>query len=42
MGCAELLGGQFADCQDWHFQAAKHLEKSSTILQDGRFADALE
>ena len=42
MGCVELQGGLFADCQEWHFQAAKSSENSSTILQEGRFANAQE
>ena len=42
MNCAELQGCLFADCQEWHFQARKRTDKSSTILQDGRFADAEE
>ena len=42
MDCAELQGCLFADCQEWHFQAAKCLYESSTILQVGRFGDAQE
>ena len=38
--CAELQGDLFADCEEWHFQAAKRFDKSRTILQEGRFADA--
>ena len=37
MGCAELEGGLFADCQLWYSQVAKGSNKSSTILQRGRF-----
>ena len=40
MGCAELQGGLFPNCQEWRFQAAKRSDTSSAILQEGRFADA--
>ena len=39
MGCGELQGGLFTDFQEWYSQAAKRLYKSSTILEDGRFAN---
>ena len=42
MDFAELQRGLFADCQVWHFQAAKRSDMSSTIMQEGRFADAQE
>ena len=42
MDCAELQGGLFSDCQEWHVQAAKRSDKSSTILQIHGFADAQE
>ena len=42
MDCDGLLLGLFADCQEWHFQAANPSNKSSTILQLGRFAEAQE
>ena len=38
MDCVELQGCRFADCQERHFQAAKRSDKSSTILQERRFA----
>ncbi len=34
--------GLFAERQEWHFQAAKRSDISSTILQEGRFAHAQE
>ena len=40
MDRTELQGVLFADCQKWHFQAVKRSNKSSTILQEGRFANA--
>ena len=42
MDCAELQCGLFADSQERHFRAAKGTHKSSTILQEGQFADAQE
>ena len=42
MNCAEVQGFLFADFQEWHFQAAKRSDKSSTILHEGRFAHAQE
>ncbi len=33
----DLQRGLFDDCQEWHFQAANRSDKSSTILQLGRF-----
>ena len=42
MDCAELQGFLFADCQEWHFLAAKSSHKSSTIPQEVRFADGQE
>ncbi len=29
-------------CHEWHLQAAKRSDKSSTVLQEGRFAHAQE
>ena len=40
--CVKLQAGLFADCLEWHFQAAKRSDKSRTILQEGRFAHAQE
>ena len=42
MGFSALLCGLFADCQKWHFQAAKRSDKSSNSLQEGQFDDAWE
>ena len=42
MDFAGLQGSLFADCQEWHFHSAKRSDKSSTILQEGGFADAQE
>ncbi len=42
MDCVEVQRCLFADCQEWHFQAAKRSDKSSTILQEGRFVHAQE
>ena len=42
VGCAELQGWLLADCQEWCIVAAKSSDKSSTILQEGRFPDAQE
>ena len=42
MDCDGLLGGLFADCQEWHFQAANPSDKGRTILLLGRFAEAQE
>ena len=42
MGCAELQGGLLANCQEWHIVAAKRSDRSSTILQESRFANAYE
>ena len=33
MDCAELQGGLFANCQVWHFQAAKRSEVCSAFPQ---------
>ena len=40
MDSVEVQGVLFADFEEWHFQAAKRSDKSSTILQEGRFAHA--
>ena len=40
MGCAELQGRLLADYQEWFIVAAKRSHKSSTFLQEGRFAHA--
>ena len=42
MDCVEVQGGLFDDSHEWHFQAAKSSDKSSTILQVCRFTDAQE
>ena len=42
MGCAELQGGLFENCQLWYSQVVKRSNKSSTILQHGRFGVAQE
>ena len=42
MDCVEQQGCLFADRQEWHFQAASRSDKSSTILQEGRYAHAQE
>ena len=42
MDRAELEGGQFTECQEWHFQAATRSDKCSTTLQECQFADAQE
>ena len=42
MGCAELQVCRFADCQEWHFQAAKSSDNINNILEEGRFPDAQE
>ena len=42
MGCAELEGGPLEDYHERRFVAAKRSDKSSNILQEGRFADAQE
>ncbi len=42
MDCAELQWCLIADWKEWHFQAAKRSDKSSTILQDDRFAATRE
>ena len=42
MGCAELQVCLLADCQEWRNVVAKFSDKSSTHLQDGRFAKAQE
>ena len=42
MGCAEMQGSLFGDCLEWNFEAAKISDKSSTIQQEVRFADAHE
>ncbi len=42
MDCVDLQGCLFADRQEWHFQAASRSDKSSTILQEGRYAHAQE
>ena len=39
---AELQGVLLEGRQEWRFAAAKRLDKSSTILQDGRFVNAQE
>ena len=40
MNCIEVQVGQFADCEEWHFQAAKCSERSRNILQECRFPHA--
>ncbi len=42
MDYVEVQGGLFANSQEWHFQAAKRSDMSSTILQEGRFAHSQE
>ena len=42
MDFAQLQWGLFADCQEWHFQAAKSSDINSTIMEEGRFAVAQE
>ena len=42
MGFAELQGFLLEDCQEWRIVAAKCSDKSSTLLQEGRFAIAQE
>ena len=42
MGCAELQVGLFDVGHELHFQATKLSHKSSTILQEGRFANSQE
>ncbi len=42
MDCDELKVSLLADCLEWHFQTANRSHKSSTILQEGQFADAQE
>ena len=37
-----MQGGLFAVCKEMHCKAAKRSDKSSNILQEGRFADAQE
>ena len=39
---AEMQGGLFANFKEWHIQAAERSDKSSTVLQKGRFADGQE
>ena len=42
MDCAELQGLLLADCQERCIVAEKCSQKSSTIMQDGRFVVAQE
>ena len=42
MDFAELQGRLLADCQEWCIVAEKCSEKSSTLMQEGRYADAQE
>ena len=39
MGCVELQGCLFVDCQVLHFQVSKLTDICSTILQENRFAN---
>ena len=38
MDCDEQQGGLIADSQECDFQAAERSDKSSTLLQEDRFA----
>ena len=42
MVCAELQGRVLADCQEWRIVPVKVSDKSSSLLQEGRFANAQE
>ena len=42
MVCAELQRVLLEGRQEWRIASAKRSDKSSTILQDGRFANAQE
>ena len=39
-GLCRTAGGLFADRHEWYFQVGKRSDKFSTILKEGRFADA--
>ena len=42
MGCSALLCAQFADSQESRFQASKHSNMRSAVLEGGRYADIHE
>ncbi len=42
MDCFEVQWRLFVDCQELRFHFSKRLGNSSTILQEGRFADIQE
>ena len=42
MKCAVMQRGLFADCKERQFQAVKRSDKSSTIREAGRLANAQE